>query len=1125
MAAPTFKEILETGGGNIHYVFQVSGYPWAVATSQTCVDALNAVGNVAARRKIFGTEQDTGSYWADDVSLTPIFPSLEIPSAQSFQLHEGKGEITGGGWSVTIFDIELGHTWEHGGSTIFRGLPGVHHVLGPDYDSSVGWGYLTSNCEIDDDTFTVQEQSGTTLKDGIDAASSFPHRLLWINQECIAADATSSVSGNAYTIEVSKDGSNNLGRGLFRSKHQNHYTEYYSDADPIVTDTPFSIIDKPCWLWAVAMNEDESDILAGPFCIRSGQVSPNIQTRDGVTKIQILPPFKQLDHEIRVPVFAENLDRYIFTRQEFSGSGADTIFLRQAAHLVIYEFNSSGEDSRREIWLCSRSGSATTSVEFDTVDDVLAALENELNLCTQGDSNQKSGDATMGLVTLTYQYSIVGGQLYCSSTGTNDLYYRSLISGPLAWLFNLGPVYSRLEWALGTGEGSIQGFGNRPWFFQRSSFTTNETRTATQFPFMACKVTDEQIEDAAFLEDAVEIDSAFDLVPQSAWVTPYFYQHEYNYDEFKYMVTSQSFKEDWRRSMPIKGSKLYFKKDADLGNINNGENIILGRENDRYKRPRYLLGGVSVTGTSNGYPYVTLANGELYPVNDFKASPIFYGVGLWYIPALEGDIDAIDSDEYSITRMVGPAEAISRTDPTLPFQMNNTDPWQVTQNLTGESSILSDAFRVILKDDDASYSLSANLTLTDICGFSDTTKDDVDSWIDWDSLDQFSSVVLPGKQTYRINVGAEFNLYQQLKNELVFHGIMPTWEWDDSKNHFMMRFRPIGPINITEASASGRALNEEMILRNSQMVETHNDTWMFNKIVAKCNQEAGSFTGNIVVDFVSGNARNRNEARTMTAESQLTFIPSIRGLLPSEVEHITKRYSNMLRQLAIPQAQYSVKTTLASMVSLAVGRECLVTDSTGYYPFSHEQGLVEAPGLVTKIVSDLSKEECTVTVRLTQNQVYGWAPSVYVTASSKSAPDTINCTCTANYFSASGDRWDCTYFDCYTYNKSSGEYSAKGCTCGDYAVIALQRNVDGASWEPTILNFDVTVVDIVDGNSMTLVDQDGGYANYTAWDTSKEYIIIFDTYDNCESCQQKYAFFADDNNTIGSGNIPAVRWV
>ena len=158
---------------------------------------------------------------------------------------------------------------------------------------------------------------------------------------------------------------------------------------------------------------------------------------------------------------------------------------------------------------------------------------------------------------------------------------------------------------------------------------------------------------------------------------------------------------------------------------------------------------------------------------------------------------------------------------------------------------------------------------------------------------------------------------------------------------------------------------------------------MFNKIVSRCNHKGGEFAGNIVVDFISGNVRNRNSTRTLRAESQLSFIKNIQSLDKADISYITKRYSNMLRQLAISQQTYSVKTTLAAMVDLAVGRECLVTDSTGYYPFSHEQGLDEAPGLITRMAVDFQKRECQVTARLTKSNTKGWAPAVYVTASSK----------------------------------------------------------------------------------------------------------------------------------------------
>ena len=626
MAAPSFKEILETGGGNIQFLFHVSGYPWAVATSQDLVTQLDDAAHVSQRRTIFGSENfigESNDYWAEDTSLCPIFPTLEVPGKQEVKLHEGKGELSVGNWTVEIRDRELGHTWEHGGSTAFRGLPGVHHVLGPDYDSSVGWGYLTSNCEISDTTFTVQEQSGTTMKDAIDAASSFPFRLLWINQECIAVDATSSVDGASYTCEIATDAGGRKGRGLFRSKHASHYTEYYSHHDPIVSDTPFSIIDKPCWLWAVVLTDDGSDILVDPVCVRFGQVSPNISTSDGVTKIGVLGTFKQLDNDIRTPVFAEHLDRYIFTRQAWDGSTLS--MKKQAPHLRIYEFDSSGDKTVHDIWLCARHGSGTSVVEFDTVDDVLGALGEELSLCSEGSSAQVSGDATMGLVDLVYQYSIEGGQITQSQhvDSTVPVYYRSLISGPLAWLFNLGPVFNMID----TGLSRMQGL--RPWIFSARTLYSNETRTALDNPWRVCNVSKETIDDGSFNEDEEDVLAAIHLVPHDAWVTPYFYQYPYDADDWENgRVPPFIWEETFEDRMYLPTNTLYFRQDTDLDNLNVGDKFVVGKHHDHIAaRPRIMKGTIDTTGTTNNYPYITVSD-YLYPLSNLYSSPACYGVGL-----------------------------------------------------------------------------------------------------------------------------------------------------------------------------------------------------------------------------------------------------------------------------------------------------------------------------------------------------------------------------------------------------------------------------------------------------------------------------------------------------------------
>jgi hypothetical protein len=44
-------------------------------------------------------------------------------------------------------------------------------------------------------------------------------------------------------------------------------------------------------------------------------------------------------------------------------------------------------------------------------------------------------------------------------------------------------------------------------------------------------------------------------------------------------------------------------------------------------------------------------------------------------------------------------------------------------------------------------------------------------------------------------------------------------------------------------------------------------------------------------------------------------------------------------------------------------------------------------------------------------------------------------------------------------------------------------------------------------------------------DEGKDYMIVFQDYDNLEDCQKYWIMHADDNNTIGTVVVAANRWV
>ena len=121
----------------------------------------------------------------------------------------------------------------------------------------------------------------------------------------------------------------------------------------------------------------------------------------------------------------------------------------------------------------------------------------------------------------------------------------------------------------------------------------------------------------------------------------------------------------------------------------------------------------------------------------------------------------------------------------------------------------------------------------------------------------------------------------------------------------------------------------------------------------------------------------------------------------------------------------------------------------------------------------------------------------------------------------SDGRTDVSLFDCLEWNKSTNTYAARDCNCGEYKVYAIEA--DTADY--TLLEFNVYSINETVGDQIILEDQDGAHANHDAWDTNEQYVIFFESFDDCESCQQKYVFGADATGTLGSGNVAGRRWV
>jgi hypothetical protein len=1158
------------------------------------------------------TVKEVTTYLAESTTKFPVFATLENVSNQRWNLDEIQGSISGGSWSVDIADLDLGHAWNttsNVGNANTWGLPGVHAKAQPYSDSNVGFGNLHEPCVQSSSTLTIYEQDGGTLDTGIPSGSSpdSEYRLLWINQECVAAayalrngtellvdgdmedsgysawtlfnsptvtketadpaqglrnvkiyksgavasiyqttltigktyrvtgyvrsdgtatptinseytvwwTGTTSTSWQYFDFEKVSDGvtvgisknttagnyvegdgmsvkklsvsgsediSNEINlsaRGVARSRNADHWTNFYEGVtNPLVIDTPASIIDKPCTLFAIGLTDDGSSILTQPVKVREGVVGTNIKTRDGVTNISILSFLNRLDNDLQLPKYEGSLARYVFYRGNVSLGDANTINGFEMPHLVIREYDPTDPNdtvgTNKYIWLSS----TTSSAEYDTVEDIYEAL------------SYKFG-SSLASTYLDYNYSIKDGKMYQTDNDGSQTYRLSLITGPLAWILNLGAAPTNmasgnLKWS---DRELAEMIGSKsPEMFQPSA----EMLTGDQWwikPWMTC------LEGTGgSVSNTVNISNRF-LEPQEYWIAKYYYSYMWDEDEKDELSVGNPLPETDNFIIPEESGGttqyLYLTGEDAATQFQVGEEISIGSPSDDFSPdwPNYARFEIASIAADSGFTKITATSG--YVTKADTKTPFVMGRPIFTMPAFDlafKDSLTENPDEYY-------------------------DMWKLGERPTTEAKTLGKLLRSILNDPGHGVDIPSILQLTHIAGF--TTEDDFVSIIDWDDLDEKSKQAREelrlGK--YKLLVTDSINLYEIFKNELVLHGIAPTYEWEQESGQFRIKFRHLAPLNTTQAVFSGRVINNTNLVVGQTTESSHNDTWLANSGTFKTNYLNGEYYREYNLTYQSGFAMNRRASRSMGITSQVSHIGAS--------EPVTGAYlMKMLRYFSRPNPVMESRLAFNAFVDVALGQEVAINDATARNPYSHELGLTDKAAIITSISYDWMRGLMRVTYKLEDENIYGYAPACYVTSgnSEKIGSKQISCNSELHEFSNLSDRVDCMWFDCYYWNQSTNTYTAKGCSCGEYKIIAFERYTN----TPTLLYFNVESVSS-DG-TIVIEDQDGSSTNYNAWVTTKNYVLIFADWDDVESCQQKFLYFADENDTLGTGNDRGFRW-
>jgi hypothetical protein len=1116
---------------------------------------------------MLGTSTIDANVLADSTTICPVFTGLQQPRKESWTLNETKGGLSSGGFSVVIQDNELGHEWLKFGSTkadgdLRKGIPGVHHVAQPLTDETCGCVELRSDFRHGAASIDVYNTGfGTVWETAVESEADY--RINWIGQEAIAL--TNNVTGTdpelACVVEA---------RGLFNSREQSHYLDYEFGANPLVYDVPPSVVGLTCTVWGCLLNDDNSAMIGDPVRCQWGPISAKgISTRNGMTTIKVNEGLQNLDEQFKVEGWGGGyIARYVFTRDADSPTLNTPVFENfEAPHLTMLEWDGSNYLCKH-IWLCAKN----TSAGYDTWGDVITALMDELDKCArdpigEADAHQSQQSGAVVApddnqwVELDYKYQWNGRWITQTEkngtilSGTDKM---TMMTGPLAWLFNLGPIHinsNQVLWPTPQGNLGAHMLAINPWFFY-SFYTTRNNGVphiqSVNMPYMSCVPPDGESwpdgTDGDPMDDYAETWlGGKETLGRSGWRAQYFYSWQWD-------VSADC--GDWEttgnNSPPAGGQSessflwlndsFSLRPETDTTTLSVGDILQFGSANDISSIKRFAQG------TNNGVTDLSFPLIELSPTLtkvDGYPSPFRYGSGIFFIPGLEAYREnPMDLVTYTFTTSNPPAGKGVRA---------KYDPWRIEQLYTLSADTLGDMYQAILGYTGATATVEDRFQKNNIIGFTDEATNpggagkDLVSMIDWTDLDNRTKAardILNIK--YRVNFTGEINLLENLWNECRLHGVTPVLEWDAVKYGFVIRFRRLGAVNLSAANAEGRLLVEKSLTAGQSPREQHSDTWLGNKIDLKANYIEEDFKLNFSIPLYSSHVQSTSGASTIKMHCKFSHVEGLDSVDDDVEQQLKSWFRGLMRFFAQPQHVNDTTAGIDTTVKLALGREMLVTDRSAFDPTTHEISITEKPAFTTKMSIDWGGDaKVGLTYRFAAMTGYAIAPSALVPANSSTKwPGThgtysgriIECDMSGslNEFTPSGTRPDFSFFDCLVYNPSVGDplvgtsYTAKsGCTCGDYAVIfkTLAARVVGGAHGVGDGNLKVVAVEI-DNQKLFIEDTDsgGGYPDYGNWNTTLAHIIRYAEWDNVEACQQLWIYGAGTDNQLGTSGDPGMRF-
>lgn len=1142
MTDPTLHTVLSGGAGTVDYAWHVAGMPWVCTSSESLSAFLRTSDSAYFLFCPNGyDEHDLGDHMA-------YLTCLQTRGMQWSWKHDDAEGLTGGAWSVNVAEIQPGVDWTTiGGYSLLKsspifGIPGLSQVFDAANDTAIAFGELAADIDTDDTSIMVKDIRRLGRYFTQYSGSGF---IVWIGHEAILCSGYTDNSDGTFTMSVATDG-----RGIYRTRPQPHIVNEYAAMSEYVATAPLGgIAGRPACLWAFASG-DGGATYGSPTLVHHGKVLQGISIKNGMATVKCSSPIEWLKSPSAVNDYAGVLRRYVLQRGNigtlegaaygpagYGTTGLPNKFAR-CPHVVIHETDIDGNQQVVSIWLCEKN----SAVSFDSVDDLLLALQKELDLVYANSSSQLSGDdsAFNPKQNLWYKYNVSKEGLSLD-IDSDDSWWEigasgrrsATAGGPIATVFGL---IHPTSYGIPANKSVLEAGGLR--FVANTNLRRDSIAKRLAYPQdypyslgdrIACFTSGYggggyvgvnagiveglnlhlmQVVPPRDKLHTCFIESRFNLSETETSNQVEGYEHDDFYPQYYYEYGKNT------ELDPAENSAMFQNRDLWCVPQDGSGNFRLWMERIDGRLP--LIGATLYIGSDNGMPRW---QGE---IDDSGDDGDFFYVDVSSVPDV-GNASALEY-QASGTKPVGTFHILSWVK-SVAVQV---DPWAVSQGSAPVSATdVVEIFKAALgASDSLTVAPSQSLFWVPEVGY---TGELGYSWIDWDDLVEKIVPIMRGeKYIYRPK---EQSFWETLSGFLKTHGLIPYLELSRFLIYdlWQMKFRPIGVVNISDAVMYGRGLNSTVFADEYNITRDVASGHTYSGMTLKLNYTGEEFAANVEIKDKSAYAQNGYASKIYVVEDRFTHVPALAKIATDKTvqsEIASKYTSAILPHLSRPRPISTADCTARAWL-LPVGGDVVATDAYGKNPFTGKIGYAGLPGLITDVTVNLDTLKARCSWRLARSVSKGWAPALFCPANCLVETNAQTHTHTValsganaaseHEFSASTDPADWSRFDCWDFDPLTKEYVARSCACGDYAVRVSRADYPSGGY----LYGTCRVTGLEDGGTPAMTLTLDGTAGVIF-----QNIIEFGHYDNAEDCQREnYVAFCGDDGLIGTDEEPGDTWV